>query len=672
MPEAVLETAEAALAHARALYAGARYAEGAAFTAGAVAAYPEAADLWNVHGVMLRMTRRPEEALAALDRVLALKPDHPGARVNRAGVVLDLARAALAGAGSAPAEAWIDQGLLVDPDSSVLLEAKTAVMVEAGALTRAETFISELVARRGDLAWAQLRLGELLGGRDPARAEAHLRRARELDPEDVGPIVALVQLLGRAKGDEEGARLDEAHVLASEGAARVGLDPNRMKVVRDAFSRVCDFEGIDRLGSFRDLGRVWAGAGLHTALLRQIARVRSDADRAELLEQHRICGAAMTAEAGRRPIRRPAPRAAGAKIRLGLLSSDLRRHPVGYFVEPLFEHLDTDRFELFCYGFDPGPADTLQAAFAARATAFRKMPEATAREAAQTIAVDDLDLLIELGGSTHMNKLEVMAWRPAPRAASWLGYPHSAGLAAIDGLICDPRNAPARPELLAEAPWIMPRSWIALGPTVFGDQHAIDPAPPEARTGVITFGTANNPYKYTPEALAVWAEIVAAVPGSRFAFLRPESGSAAFRAHVTAAFAKAGVGAERLVFHAVRGAHMPLYNEIDITLDTFPLTGGTTTVEALWMGAPVVSLRGPAFYERLSASILGAIGLDDLVVDDLDGYRRAALALAADPDRRAALRRDLRRRMRESPLGDTAGFARDFYDLVERMVRAPA
>jgi predicted O-linked N-acetylglucosamine transferase (SPINDLY family) len=268
-----------------------------------------------------------------------------------------------------------------------------------------------------------------------------------------------------------------------------------------------------------------------------------------------------------------------------------------------------------------------------------------------------------------MNRLEVMAWRPAPRAASWLGYPHSSGLPSIDGLICDARNAPARPELLDERPWLMPRSWIALGPTVFSEEPPVDPVVPEARHGALTFGTANNPYKYTPEALAAWASIVAAVPGARFAFVRPEAGSRVFRERVAAEFAKAGVGPERLDFHPVRGAHLPFYNVIDITLDTFPLTGGTTTVEALWMGAPVVSLRGPAFYERLSASILGAVGLDDLVADDLEAYRGAALALAADASRRTELRRTLRERMRASPLGDTAGFARDFYDLVERKVR---
>ncbi|HEX3701617.1 MAG TPA: hypothetical protein VHV27_13185, partial [Phenylobacterium sp.] len=504
---------------------------------------------------------------------------------------------------------------------------------------------------------------------DPAAGERRLRRACALDPQSTGALMALIQHLGRVTGPEEGRALEEAYDLARRALALGRLSPNQTKVVRDVFGRVCDFDGLARLGDFRGLGRRWAEVGLHTALFRHLPRVTGPADRRELLEQHRIAGEVISAEAERRPIVRPASRPPGAKIRLGLLSSDLRRHPVGYFVEPLFDHLDPKRFELFCYGFDRTPPDDLQQAFEGRATAFRRMPDASAREAAQVIAEDDLDLLIELGGSTAGNRLQVLAWRPAPRQASWLGYPHSAGLAAIDALICDPWNTPPDRSLLLEAPLQMPQTWVALGRSTFNDQAAITPALPQTRSGVLTFGTANNSYKYTPEVLRTWAQVTAAVPGARFAFIRPEGASASFRDHVTAAFAAQGVTAERVAFHPVRGGNLPYYNEVDISLDTFPLTGGTTTAEALWMGVPVVSLRGEAFYERLSWSILANAGLPDLVADDLDGFRRIALALAADRDRRSELRITLRQRLRGGPLGDTAAFARDFYSLVERFVR---
>lgn len=665
--EAIPQSADAALARARELYRAGTFAAGVAFTTAAIAAHPRSADLWNVHGAMLRMTGEPQAALAAFGEALRLDPAHGAARANRGGAFLDLAKARNEAEGPAAAEAVLDEALGLDPENLALLEAKAAVLRAAGARDRAEAFLAALVARRPEIGWAQLQLGDVLSERGDAAAEAHLRRARALEPASLDALVGLVQHLARTKGPEAGNALDEAHRLARAALGLGALTPQQAKVLRDVFAQVCDFEAAERLGDFRTLGRAWAQAGLHTALFRQLSRVRTDADRRELLEEHRICGRAMVARAERRPIRRPAPRPPGEKIRLGFLSSDLRRHPVGYFAEPVFQHLDPSRFELFCYAFDPGPADAMQSAFAARST-FRRMPDATAREAAQVIADDDLDLLIELGGSTHMNKLEVLAWRPAPRQASWLGYPHSEGLPTIDGLICDPFVAPADATLLAEAAWRMPRSWIALGST-FSDAFVIDPTPPEVCKGCLTFGTANNPYKYTPEVLATWASIVAATPGSRFAIVRPEAASAVFREHIIRAFAAGGVSADWIDFHPVRHEHMPIYNEIDISLDTFPLTGGTTTVEALWMGVPVVSLRGPALYERLSASILSNAGLAEMIADDLGGYRAIALRLAADGQGRAALRSGLRERIRRSPLGDTAAFARDFYALVETVVR---
>jgi len=163
--------------------------------------------------------------------------------------------------------------------------------------------------------------------------------------------------------------------------------------------------------------------------------------------------------------------------------------------------------------------------------------------------------------------------------------------------------------------------------------------------------------------------VVAATPGSKFAFIRPEGSGASFRANIAKHFALEGVGADRLIFHTIRGAHLPFYNEVDVTLDPFPLTGGTTTAETLWMGVPLVSLVGPAFYERLSASIMHNSGLGDLAVDNLDDYIKTAVALAGDRPRRLELRASLRDRMRNSALGQTEQFAKDFYDMIYKVVR---
>ena len=216
---------------------------------------------------------------------------------------------------------------------------------------------------------------------------------------------------------------------------------------------------------------------------------------------------------------------------------------------------------------------------------------------------------------------------------------------------------------------MMPKTWLALGRAVFSDNHPIPEGLPQDRKGLVTFGTANNPHKYSRRVLRTWAKVVAATPGSQFAFIRPEGGTTSFRKHIEAEFAAEGVGPERIVWHVTRGRHMPFYNEVDITLDPFPLTGGTTTTEALWMGVPVVSLMGEAFHERLSWSILSNAGLGDLVASDLEGYHRIAMDLVADKARRLDLRQTLRDRIKASPLGQTETFARDFYDMIWKAVR---
>ncbi|WP_444431173.1 O-linked N-acetylglucosamine transferase family protein (plasmid) [Rhodobacter capsulatus] len=145
----------------------------------------------------------------------------------------------------------------------------------------------------------------------------------------------------------------------------------------------------------------------------------------------------------------------------------------------------------------------------------------------------------------------------------------------------------------------MPETWVSLS-RMFAP-HEIAERTPQSRKGHLTFGTANNPYKYTPACLDAWAAVLRTVLGSRFVFLRPEGGVESFRANARAAFARRDVDPDRLDFIGVRGDHMRHYNEIDIALDTLPHVGGTTTCEALWMGVPTVSLIGPGFAERLSS-----------------------------------------------------------------------
>jgi predicted O-linked N-acetylglucosamine transferase (SPINDLY family) len=711
-------------------YRAGRLEDGARLGAEGARRYPRDVEVLNVLGVIYRRLFRYPDALRILDMASKLAPNNAAVASNRGNVLLDtedgvraeavftrLVRAdprssefhrqlgkalLLQGKQSAAAtrfrqalsvkrdniDPWLDLiGLEIDqhnipeaealvekalaalPDHPRLLEAKSIVMRRAHQLRRAEAFLLELMPRFGEAAWLHYQIGTTIADYDRERANEHLRKAYALEPDKLDHLMALIESLERTRSGDEGANIEEAYQLTLTALERGVSSPGPRKVLFEVLVRVCAFDDFDRTGDFATRGRAWASTGRHTALLKQLAHVKTLDDRYELLEQHRIWAREAEAVAAKTPIRRAPARPAGGKIRLGFMSSDLRGHPVGYFALPLFEHLD-ERFELYVYSFFQGAhADRMQEFFASQSAAYRWNPDMSAADAAQMIADDQLDMLFELGGSTHMNKLEVMAYKPAPLQASWLGYPHSAGLSEIDYLLCDPYNTPPRRDLLVEQPLMMPKTWIALGRMVFSEAQPITEGVPSDRKGHITFGTANNPHKYNRETFVLWSETLRAVPGSTFMFIRPEGGTEAFRRNVVAEFGRHGVSAERVEFSTIRGRHMPFYNEVDITLDPFPLTGGTTTTESLWMGVPVVSLIGEAFYERLSASILANSGLADLATADPAEYVRIAAALASDRERRLTLRHNLRDQIRSGPLGQTQQFASDFYDLIARTVR---
>jgi protein O-GlcNAc transferase len=711
------------------LYLANRHAEGADWGERALARHPRELELLNIQGVLLRKLKRFPEALAALDQAAKLNPNNAAVQSNRGNVLLDLddgvraeavftklvradprnaeylrqlgralykqdkRAAAMSRARQAVAlrktmvDAWLDmagmlndehkrteaeevldKALAANPDNTKILEARAVILRRAQQMRRADAYLVGLLPKFPEAGWLHYQIGITCADIDRERANLHLRKAVAQDPDNLEWLMALIESLERTRTGDEGANIEESYQLAKRALA---LDPTQsahVKILNEVLIRVCAFDELPRLGDFATVGRLFASTGRHTALLKQLAQVKTLEDRYELLEQHQIWGRLIEADAARRPIKRPPARPADGKIRLGFMSSDLRSHPVGYFALPLFEHVDP-RFEIYCYSFYQGAsADRMQEFFASKSTAYRWEPEMGSQDAAQMIADDQLDILLELGGTTHMNKLDVMAYRPAPKQGSWLGYPHSAGLTTIDYLVTDPHNTPPRRDLLIEQPLMMPKSWIALGRMVFSDSHVITPGLPEDRNGVLTFGTANNPHKYNPEMIEVWSRVLSATPGSRFMFIRPEGGTATFRSNLQAEFAKHGIAADRIVFSTIRGAHMPFYNQVDISLDTFPLTGGTTTTEALWMGVPVVSLIGEAFFERLSASILANSGLADLATDDKDEFVRIAVALAADPARRRTLRENMRDQVKAGPLGQTEQFAADFYDLIARTV----
>ncbi|MBN8889600.1 MAG: hypothetical protein BGP12_01810 [Rhodospirillales bacterium 70-18] len=628
---------------------------------------PKNAEYHRMMGAAQRHLGALDTALHHYARARALNPAAPR-HWTEPSVLLEL------NARVPEALALLDQAQAANPGDRALAQARLAALRRNGQAEAALAYATELAARLPQAAWVQAELARCVVATDRRRANEHLRAALAIEPGNPDLIMELADSLDRTRGPDEGENIDAAYKLARRRVELGGDLRKDSQVLRNILHRACDFATARGLGSFEQLGAHWSAQGQIAALHYHMAQVRTPAQRRLLVEYHRAWGRTVDAAAARTPIDRPlatpAVRGGPAKIRLGLMSSDLRNHPVSYFALPLIDGHDRDRFELFCYSWSTTPVDGVQRHIASRVAGFRHAPALPDREAAQLIANDRLDMLFELGGTTYMNKLRVMAWRPARLQASWLGYPHSAGPETIDHILVDPHIRPADPALLIERPFQLARSWVVLGSLGFNDAIAIEPGLPSERAGHVTFGTMNNPYKYTEESLALWARITARVEGAHFLFVRPEGATEAFRANIRAAFATHGVAPERVEFEAVRGTHMPHYNRIDIALDTFPQTGGTTTCEALWMGVPTVTLVGEAFFERLSYSNLMNAGVPGLCAFDHADYARTAVELAADTDTRRLWRHGMRAQIRRNPLGRADWFVADFQATVQRALEA--
>lgn len=349
-------------------------------------------------------------------------------------------------------------------------------------------------------------------------------------------------------------------------------------------------------------------------------------------------------------------------LRIGLVSGDFRDHPVSYFLEGVLaalSHQTTGRLEFFAYSnhFQCDPVtDHVKALCHGWCLTANLSDEALA----QRIHDDAVDILIDLGGHTAHNRLPVFAWKPAPVQASWLGYFGTTGVAAIDYLIADPWTLPVGEESsFTEQIWRLPDTRLCFtAPQMDVEVSAL----PALTNGYLTFGCFNNISKMTTPVVALWARVLGAVPHSRLFLKSPQLNEHSVRLNVAEQFSAHGVGPERLIFEGLssRAEYLACYQRVDIALDPFPYTGGTTTVEALWMGVPVLTLEGARFLARQGLGLLMNAGLPQWIASDYDDYVARATANGTDLKALALLRAKLRQQVLASPIFDATLFAYHF------------
>ncbi len=348
-------------------------------------------------------------------------------------------------------------------------------------------------------------------------------------------------------------------------------------------------------------------------------------------------------------------------LRIGWVSPDFRRHPIGRFLLPIFSAHDKTNFPFTCYSDVPAE-DELTAQLRSHAQQWHTTIALSHDDLAALIRRDQIDILIDLTMHMQGSRLPVFAEKPAPIQMTYLAYASSTGVPQIDYRLTDIfLDPPGTSSPFVEKPLHLQSYWCYAPDT---SAPAVNPLP-AATTGTITFGSLNNFCKASPPALAAWIKILRAVPNSQL-LLHAPPGSA--RDRITQLLIDNHLDPARIRFAGLLpfNQYMQMYHQIDIALDPFPYAGGTTSCDALWMGVPLVTLAGNTGVGRSGVRLLSHLSLSEFISSNVDSYISIAAQLASDPARLAHLRATLRDRMQSSLLTNAPRFAADLQSLFRR------
>ncbi|NJO37518.1 MAG: tetratricopeptide repeat protein [Rhizobiales bacterium] len=346
------------------------------------------------------------------------------------------------------------------------------------------------------------------------------------------------------------------------------------------------------------------------------------------------------------------------RLRIGFVSPDFRTHSVAYFIRPYFQGFDRTQFDVVAYAHMANE-DAVSADFRGLATEWRNVFDLSDQVLADQIRADGIDILVDLAGYTRETRLRAFTARPAPIQMTYVGYPNTTGLPAIDYRITDWIADPeGMDDHYTETLIRLPGCFLTYAIPAHAPE--LEPAPAEYRD-YVTFGSFNNFAKINPGVIRLWAAVMHAVPGSRLLLKSAHSSDRTAQTVIKGSFEQAGIDPARIAFSAYRQTasnHLAVYNDVDIALDTFPYNGTTTTCEALWMGVPVVTLVGDRHAARVGASLLTTVGFPAGIAESPEDYVTTARLLAENVGLLKTMRRTLRDTMMHSPLCDSVSRAR--------------
>ncbi len=604
----------------------------------ALALKPDDPDFLNQRGAVLWGMNRRAEALAHFDRAIEYKPDFLDAWCNRANVLRHLGRVD-------DALAACERALAINPDFVPALDQRGIVLWEMERLEDALAAFDKAIALNPS--YAPVRNSRAVVLRDMKRYDesvAECERALTLNPNyadaeyNRGNALQQLKRLEAALGSyERTLRLDPQNRFALSGVADVALT-------------LCDWKRADKLRQ-----QLPAAAG--QAVITPLVLLGYGADAAtQLLGTRTFLKDRVPVELPRLPAAGPAVR---DKIRLAYLSADFIRHPVAYQIAELIERHDRSKFEVIGISFGPDDSSDIRARLKDGFDSFHDMQGKNGRAIAELVHSLGVDIAVDLSGHTHGSRVDIFAYRPAPVQVNYLGYPATIGADFIDYILGDRIVLPLdRQPFYSEKIVHLPDTfWVA------DSTRPIAAVPTRTDAGLpphgFVFCAFNNHWKITAEIWGLWMRLLAAVPGS---VLWLKHGSDGVR-HTLAREAKTrGIDPERLIYAPPLDAHaehLARHGVADLFLDTVPYNAHATASDALWAGLPLVTCMGETFPGRVAASLLHALGLPELVADNLRAYEALALDLTRDPSRLKSLREKLAANRNSKPLFDTERFRRN-------------
>ncbi len=590
------------------LAALARNEEAVASYRRALSLRPNQFEAWFNLGTVLAALRRPGEALDCYNRVIGAAPHHQDLLTNRGNVLAELGR-------NNEAIADYDRVIAINPKHVAAINNRARALKTLGRLDEALAGYERVLAIEPSYVDALYNRGNtLLDMRRLQDAEADFRKAASLRPGDADIHVSLsVCLLEQRRPKESIERY--RHALA--------LRPHDAKLHSDLIFAM----NFDPDGTIAE-------------------------QQAERTRWHQSHGRAFAETI--RPWRNG--NEVDRRLRIGYVSSHFRHQAATYSFGGVITHHDRNAFDVFCYS-DTRQMDDVTERLRACATTWRDTASQSDEELAELIRSDRIDVLVDAVGHMQGHRLLVFARKPAPVQVTAWGEPTGTGLETMDYLFADRVLVPKseRP-LFAETVVDLPNFLTYWVP---GPLPEVGPSPAQVR-GYVTFGSFNRLLKLLDPVLSLWAAILRAVPGSRLVLKDRPLDHPGERAAILAFFEREGITADRLTLLGLsdREEHFTRLNEIDIALDPFPHGGGATTLDALYMGVPVITCAGPTVSARLAAACLSAIGLTDFVALDRDAYLALAVSKAQQLDALADLRQTMRARLAATPVGDPARYTR--------------